>query len=556
MTSSTLPELTSPEHMDKVIGSVIRATRSRNSLPKSLFETLQKFLKPIPGFKDPLKAPPPILKRNLLETVEHIPEYSILLTKIWSETEINLRDVVQKHYEGLTPPDKSEDVASDFWFADDQADEIAAQHAEFDAEDLRLMSRYIAIELIGNTPESDGDEERDLSISDIEVNAFLEGLRARPASDDVWENDIPSLHTQLHALWEDKDNERSQTSELRRAIQDMMEQYASVLVFFSEDSGEWRAQMPAVADAADAEEQIASLCNLLEVYVPLREIGASIAEERARRSERERIEDEIAPIISRLNELLKPPPEVESPHAAVEPEPLDAAELTDLRAELNRVNMDRMKLDEQLQKLLAGSQDLRNELTGLRSDISSLERERDTLASNLHISEANVLYWRNLRESEDPALPNSVPLEFRDVEHAIKFAAERYRGRLKFAFNSVSDTKFRYATPKDIWDGLEWLATEYYDSRSGNKTIPDFDQSIREFCGLWYKGGQSQTTRTMFRQGYTTRVDGIEYKLYEHIGKGSGSNEQHIFRVAFDWDKERQRVIVGYIGKHQPSRKF
>ena len=52
MTSSTLPELTSPEHMDKVIGSVIRATRSRNSLPKSLFETLQKFLKPIPGFKD------------------------------------------------------------------------------------------------------------------------------------------------------------------------------------------------------------------------------------------------------------------------------------------------------------------------------------------------------------------------------------------------------------------------------------------------------------------------------------------------------------------------
>ena len=51
----------------------------------------------------------------------------------------------------------------------------------------------------------------------------------------------------------------------------------------------------------------------------------------------------------------------------------------------------------------------------------------------------------------------------------------------------------------------------------------------------------------MYREWYTTTKDGVTYELRKHIGKGTG-RDSNIIRVAFDWDEDSQRVIVGYIG--------
>ena len=43
------------------------------------------------------------------------------------------------------------------------------------------------------------------------------------------------------------------------------------------------------------------------------------------------------------------------------------------------------------------------------------------------------------------------------------------------------------------------------------------------------------------------------YTLVEHIGKGTTFDARYTIRIAFDWDRDRRQVIVGYIGRHQQT---
>ena len=56
-----------------------------------------------------------------------------------------------------------------------------------------------------------------------------------------------------------------------------------------------------------------------------------------------------------------------------------------------------------------------------------------------------------------------------------------------------------------------------------------------------------------YEKSYTTRVDGKRYTLVEHIGKGTTFDARYTIRIAFDWDRDRRQVIVGYIGRHQQT---
>ena len=56
-----------------------------------------------------------------------------------------------------------------------------------------------------------------------------------------------------------------------------------------------------------------------------------------------------------------------------------------------------------------------------------------------------------------------------------------------------------------------------------------------------------------FEKSYTTRVDGKRYTLVEHIGKGTTFDGGYTIRIAFDWDRGKRQVIVGYIGRHQQT---
>ena len=101
---------------------------------------------------------------------------------------------------------------------------------------------------------------------------------------------------------------------------------------------------------------------------------------------------------------------------------------------------------------------------------------------------------------------------------------------------------------------LEWLATTYHDSQTGEAQIIDLNESIRNTCGGWeYKSNQTDITFNMYREWYTTTKDGKTYELRKHLSKGTG-RDANVIRIAFAWDEDSERVIVGFVGPHQRSR--
>ena len=107
-----------------------------------------------------------------------------------------------------------------------------------------------------------------------------------------------------------------------------------------------------------------------------------------------------------------------------------------------------------------------------------------------------------------------------------------------------------------MFDALAWLATQYHRLRTNPGASPDFDKLVKEACPGWsYRPDQAEVTKDQFAQWYTTTVDGKTYELYSHVGKGNSFDPQNTIRIAFAWDDELRKVIVGYIGLHQRTRR-
>lgn len=68
------------------------------------------------------------------------------------------------------------------------------------------------------------------------------------------------------------------------------------------------------------------------------------------------------------------------------------------------------------------------------------------------------------------------------------------------------------------------------------------------------KPHQAALTKEKFDDWYRTEVSGKSFELGAHLGKGTDRDPQTTIRIAFTWDDEQDRVIVGSIGLHQRNR--
>ena len=193
----------------------------------------------------------------------------------------------------------------------------------------------------------------------------------------------------------------------------------------------------------------------------------------------------------------------------------------------------------------------------LNLEKEDLEEKVQSLESGLRDSQGMEKYWRlayQAERSKSADVGEDAPSPIESVGHAVGLASERFTGKLLFRLNSKSVVEANpFEDPEAVRDALKWLATDYYQSRVGELSVPDFDRSIRETCGWWYKGNQRELTVNKYREWYTTKVDGRTYQLDEHIGKGTNKDARHTIRIAFDWDRDRRMVIIGFIGQHQQT---
>ena len=192
----------------------------------------------------------------------------------------------------------------------------------------------------------------------------------------------------------------------------------------------------------------------------------------------------------------------------------------------------------------------------LRAMVQHLKTEKKELKAQLVNANRRLAAQWN-RDNKEANPPEASPVE--SVGEAVARAQTQFEGQgLLFYLNRASNIDTEFERPADVFDALEWLATTYRDGKmNGAMSDPELSlKTIKPTCSAWkYAPSNSAAAMNKHPEAYSTRApDGKTYSLAHHLKRGVENEERHTIRIAWDWDDEQQMVVIGYIGKHQPSR--
>ena len=524
-------------------GTVVkRALDSRDKVSKeargSLNSAINSTVK-VPQFpKEPAKAPTPYLMEQILKAVTQSDELAGAVLKVWAESHDALGAVVVKHLEDLAMPTECPDFSGNrfrgSWFSDvwtRETDKILKRHGEFDKDDVALMLCYVS----GKIPRSRETKDNVLSQG-------LEYLRSLPPNAPEWEQEIPDFVESIQDVIETKKAQYKQANDLDTLIAEVRDIFSSELEFFQKDIASWSAaHLLPDADLSKVLQDTQNMQSLLTDYQPIHEPAPVLEEERERRPRRVKLENRILPIIDRIDRLMSKSPmsPIEEEQEFPVPDAQQPAQELDNQRAFSEADYIALKSEhekeiESLQSLLHEHQD----------EIEKLHKETER--------------WRRhyIEEASKEAIitGENEDLSIESVNDAVELAKERFDDKLIFQLNGksrVEDNPFIH--PKAVWDALQWLAITYYEARIGEISLTNLDVSIRKACKWWYKGHQSDITMNKYEDWYTTRVGNKIHWLKKHIGTGSSKDARYTIRVAFDWDKSEERVVIGFIGQHQQT---
>ncbi len=585
-----IEDLITPDYRDKVVRDILSSMDKLSRKARSRFEDVIRKGGGVKGFQDLSKAPRPLLQSHIVERMNRFPPFNVIVLDVWTETQPDLRNLVREHFSALQD-ELEDDTPPEFWT--EQAAQLAESNDEFDQSDIELMLRYTShlVEEIGSEilETEDNTSKDDALTAATLLDKTMGCLRALPANEPEWDDEIPHFAQELAALIAAKQASRATT--LLDDLKRLQTEFASELTFFNWSSDEWDAD--AIADSGSVPKLARRLDELqpaLKAYRPIRDTADNITKERERRHKRNEWEEIIERLLNDMNELMQangapdgnpsagviadnaaPPtsqgedaPTVPVPDTDANPEahptqqPTDAAPNADDDI-TTRLQNEIHALNQANDALINDNRALEGEVQGINADKQTLAEEAADFKEKLRISEAQEIYWRNMYEiemsSKDSSTPTPVPSEIESVKHAIQLAKARYGDSLLIHLNKKSEPDYNYNRPKEVWDALDWLARIYRPTQTGESRVKDLNESLRNTCGSWeYKPNQTDITVNTNREWYTTTVDGATYELRKHIGRGISRRDNNIIRIAFEWDEHSQRVVVGYIGPHQRNR--
>ena len=582
--TSRYEELLLPEQREKIVERVVKALKSRDQLSANTLNNFRRVLQagtPIRGFnKDPIRALPPLLKQHILERIEGNSEFELLLVEVWAEAEPHLQEAVNQRLDSFDPQSQEGDeVDEELW--DAQVSMLAAENSDYEEDDILLMTKicFAHAKMKADAARDSGSDDTDGDAVEVKMDTapavlsdVLNRLRMLPAESQAWHEDIPRFAEALNDLISTKDEERNRLSRMLEDFEELQKQFSSELEFFGRQAADWGVdrlgidRLATSASISEAAQKFSELETALANYRAVTERADRIDEERLRREQRHDLEDAIERILSEIDDLAQNAdtpdydPSTDAPILSETEASADSAEAqpqpqleaySELQDELNA-------LRGEYESLLSSNRTLEGEITGLNADKQTLTEVVAELRDQLRISETKETNWRSAYEAEmiskDSSVHDPIPAEVESVSQALDLAQARYRDRLVFRLNKKSKRDYDYTRPREVWDALEWLATTYHDSQTGEAQIIDLNESIRNTCSGWeYKPNQTDITFNTFREWYTTTKDGKTYELRKHLSKGTG-RDANVIRIAFAWDEDSERVIVGFVGPHQRSR--
>ena len=196
-------------------------------------------------------------------------------------------------------------------------------------------------------------------------------------------------------------------------------------------------------------------------------------------------------------------------------------------------------------------------------DLAALDAARHDLAEasdRLLEKEEEIRQWKQMylqsarsASTESGGAADEILIE--DAKNAIETAARDFKEHLEFINGRIEKDTWQFEEPELLYAALRWLATVYWKARMGIERCADLDKSCRETCQFRYTAHQSEITMGIFASDYEVNYEGSKIKLSEHIGFGTRTEPRHTIRLAFFFDNAKCKVVIGYVGQHQATRK-
>ncbi len=556
------------EYIEGVVADVL-ASRGRLSegARDALNAAIANSVK-LDGFRDASRAAPELLQEWVMdELIEGNDRIAAAMFRAWVDAREPLRQRVAERLSSLgvsvDGPDLRDRTFTGMWDLEEwfrEAETMTEDDPGLDKDDAGLMLCYVsgmAVEAV----------EGEIIIESETLSSFLDQLRELPADAPEW-REINGFAESALDIAAAKSTERALESlkaflEVLAAIR---ENFEAELGYLEIDMDPERRTLETAESATlmpHAMGLMEELRQRLEEYSAVFPRAESRTEESQRAAQRGRCEEAVLDVMARWDgyaaEKLDLEDEpgadglpVEDP--ATEDESAKAVpseEYEALRSEADGLRREAASLKAENERLTRANSDL-------QADKESLGEVNGKLRTELSQSQEMEETWRRAYVSERAAVADEdeASASPTTVKEAIALAERSFPDRLVFALNSKSDRRSPFQKPDEVFDALAWLATVYFQRRTKPGKLPGFDKLLKESCPGWsYKPKQTDVTKEQFEEWYTTTIDGRRYDLDAHMGKGTSYDPQYTLRIAFAWDDEIRRVVVGYIGLHQRTRR-
>ena len=583
-------------------GVVERALNWRKKASPEAQQTLRSAINnsnfSVQGFRSTsaYNAPSGLLLNQVVERMPTSNDLTGAILRVWIESQDVLHANVVEYRKKSDLPIQEYVAGREFpgaWDIDDwdhETDVFVKDNGKHYDSDAALMLCCVS----GNMPllpPDDVDDETVLPADSIFTH-WIEYLKQlSPYAIDWQETEDFISAVRKISQAKEREAEEAFTAALAKNLAYIEEKFLDDLKYLEADINAWsEIDTSKLADVSTTLDIVDQLGDSLLAYCRIRLQASTRSEEDARLAKRLELEPQILSLIDQVNRHLSgdwnpdddtSPPggraivhsdddSREGDSVAVTASPglasgaraggVDSVDPSDAAGQLDptyvALQADHAALQNKHETVEAERQSYEQQVKELRLDTQSLKKNEDDLRRKLYESKENYRALQSayvaIRRSE--ASPTQSPgangEDIPDIKTAVELADRAFEDRLLIALNSKSEKNPGFEDTTSVWKAFEWLATEYYDSRcNGFDGIDGFDESCREACGLWYKPKQSDTAKGKYPDHYTTKVGSTTYTLDEHIGRGSG-DPRSMIRIGFDWDKDIEVVVVGYIGRH------
>lgn len=194
----------------------------------------------------------------------------------------------------------------------------------------------------------------------------------------------------------------------------------------------------------------------------------------------------------------------------------------------------------------------------LKKAEEEISRLTGQLATEKGRSEQLAIALRYKQQPEEaPAEASEMEL-ITSVADALDLAEINFSKQLIIALNGQSDRNTPFAKPEEVMQALSWLATTWLDAKSGREPNPRLDLDFKETLPGWdFRSSQPEVLAKSkkFKEWYRTKLpDGRSIDIGPHLAYGVSKDPRECIRIAFNWDSQSGKVVIGYIGQHQKNQ--